>query len=301
MRILITGGSGFIGTHLTKFLLAKNHIVTIFDNFSNSSKHSMSFFVEKGVEIIEGDIMNYDEIFKATKNKEVVIHLAAKISVSESMKNPIETFEVNVEGTKNVLNSCEKNHIKKFIASSSAAVYGEGDNNSPLNENSKKLPISPYGESKLKMEKEIREFKSKHNMIRIILRFFNIYGEGQTPEYAGVITRFIERIKQNKPLEVFGDGLQTRDFISIDDIINSINCAISTDKSGTYNIASGKTTSIKELAEYMVFLAGKKMEIYNIEPLKGDIKNSQADINLAKKELGFLPKFKLEKIKELLL
>ena len=299
MRILITGGSGFIGTHLTKFLLAKNHIVTIFDNFSNSSKDSMSFFVEKGVEIIEGDIMNHNEIFNATKNKEVVIHLAAKISVSESMKNPIETFEVNVEGTKNVLNACEKNHIKKFIASSSAAVYGEGDNNSPLNENSKTLPISPYGESKLKMEKEIREFKSKHNMKCIILRFFNIYGEGQTPEYAGVITKFIERIKQSKPLEIFGDGLQTRDFISIEDIINSIYCAISTDKSGTYNIASGKTTSIKELAEYMVFLAGKKLKIHNIEPLKGDIKNSQADITLAKKELGFSPKFKLDKIKEL--
>ena len=298
MKILVTGGAGFIGRHVVEDLLNNNQ-VRIFDNFSNSDKELISKLSNLGAEVINGDITNQEDIVSASKDFEIIIHLAAIISVEESVRNPKKTFEINIEGTKNVLNACEKNHIKKFIASSSAAVYGEGDNNSPLNENSKTLPISPYGESKLKMEKEIREFKSKHNMKCIILRFFNIYGEGQTPEYAGVITKFIERIKQSKPLEIFGDGLQTRDFISIEDIINSIYCAISTDKSGTYNIASGKTTSIKELAEYMVFLAGKKLKIHNIEPLKGDIKNSQADITLAKKELGFSPKFKLDKIKEL--
>ena len=147
-------------------------------------------------------------------------------------------------------------------------------------------PISPYGKSKVKMELETKEFEINNNVNCIILRFFNIYGIGQTPEYAGVITKFIERIKENKPLKIFGDGFQTRDFIAIDDVIDSIYNAILYGKSGTYNIASGKTTTIKEI-EYT-------------NEQKGDIRNSEADISLAKKEIRYFPKFKLDKIKEML-
>ena len=300
MKILVTGGAGFIGKHLVKYLLKKNHSVTIFDNFSNSTKNSTSILIKLGVKIIEGDIKKINEIQNASINQNIVIHLAAKISVSESIKNPMETFQNNVDGTKNVLIACEKNNVEKIILASSAAVYGEGIPKIKLTEESKMNPISPYGKSKVKMELETKEFEINNNVNCIILRFFNIYGIGQTPEYAGVITKFIERIKENKPLKIFGDGLQTRDFIAIDDVIDSIYNAILYGKSGTYNIASGKTTTIKEIAELMISINGKKLDIEYTNEQKGDIRNSEADISLAKKEIRYFPKFKLDKIKEML-
>jgi len=300
MKILVTGGAGFIGKYLVRSLLKNDNSITIFDNASNSTKDSISSLVDIGAKVIEGDIAKPLEILNAVKDQDVVIHLAAKISVPESIKNPAETFQVNVDGTRNVFTACEKNHVKKLIVSSSAAVYGESSSDVKSTEESKTNPISPYGESKVRMEEEIREFELKHDIDCIILRFFNIYGIGQSSEYAGVITKFMEKIKQGKPLEIFGDGLQTRDFVAIDDVINSIHNAISSDKSGTYNIASGKTTTVKELAELMVSISGKRLEIQYTAGLKGDIRNSQADISLAKKNIGYSPKFKLDKIQELL-
>ena len=300
MKILVTGGAGFIGKHLIKFLIEKGSEVTIFDNFFNSEKNSVAALVNIGAKIIEGDITKLEDITNATEKHDIVIHLAAKISVEESIKNPSETFYINVDGTRNVLVACEKNHVKKLIVASSAAVYGESLSGIKLTEDSKTDPISPYGESKVMMEHEIREFITKHNMNCIILRFFNIYGVGQSLEYAGVITKFMKRIAMNKPLEIFGDGMQTRDFVSINDVINSIYGAIENGKNGTYNIASGKTVTIKELAEFMISLSGKDLEIIYSDAKKGDIRFSQANISLAKKELKYSPKYGLEEIKNIL-
>ncbi|RZD43643.1 MAG: NAD-dependent dehydratase, partial [Thaumarchaeota archaeon] len=223
-----------------------------------------------------------------------------KISVSESIINPSKIFQVNVNGTRNVLAACERNNIKKIIAASSAAVYGEGSPDVKLTEKSETNPISPYGESKLKMEQEIIKFALKYNINYVILRFFNIYGAGQSKEYAGVISKFIERVRQDKPLEIFGNGLQTRDFVAIKDVINSIHNAISHDKSGTYNIASGKVVTIKELAELVLSISGKELEIKYTTPKNEDIIHSQSNIDLAKINLKYHPKFELrEGIKEL--
>jgi len=301
MRILVTGGAGFIGKYLVKSLMKNGNIVTIFDNFSNSSKKSISDLIDIGIKVIEGDITKPDEISDAVKDQEIVIHLAAKISVQDSIRNPLETFQVNVDGTKNVLVACKKNRVKKIIVASSAAVYGESLPDIKLTEESKTNPISPYGESKVKMEQIIKNFVSEHNINCIILRFFNIYGVGQSDEYAGVITKFIKRITQNKPLEIFGDGLQTRDFVSVYDVINSIYNAISNDKSGTYNIASGKAVTIKELAGVIISVSGKKLEIKYTTPKKGDIMFSQADITLAKNNLRYHPKVELQEGIRLLL
>ena len=178
MRILVTGGAGFIGKYLVKSLIENGDIVTIFDNFSNSSKKSISHLIDIGIQVIEGDITKYDEISNAVKDQEIVIHLAAKISVQESIRNPSETFQVNVDGAKNVLVACEKNMVKKLIVASSAAVYGESLPDIKLTEESKTNPISPYGKSKVKMEQIIKNFVSEHNLSCIVLRFFNIYGIG---------------------------------------------------------------------------------------------------------------------------
>lgn len=301
MRILITGGAGFIGKYLVKSLTEKGNVVTIFDNFSNSSKKSISYLIDIGTNVIEGDITKYDQILNAIKDQEIVIHLAAKISVQESIRNTSETFQVNVDGTKNVIVACEKNCVKKLIVASSAAVYGESLPYTKLTEESKTNPISPYGESKVKMEQIIKDFVSVNSVNCVILRFFNIYGVGQSNEYAGVITKFIKRIIENKSPEIFGDGLQTRDFVSVYDVINVIYNAISNDKDGTYNIASGKAITIKELAELIISISKKKLEVKHVAPKKRDIKYSQADISLAKNKLGYYPKIELkEGIKQLL-
>ncbi len=286
MKVLVTGGAGFIGKHLVRSLLEKGNSVTIFDNFSNSAKDSLSSLVDMGAKIIEGDITKSGDIQNATKNQDVVIHLAAKISVPESISNPAETFFVNVDGTKNVLAACEKNHVKKLIAASSAAVYGEGSPDVKLTEESRTEPISPYGQSKVQMEQVIKE--SKRNVCCIILRFFNIYGIGQSSEYAGVITKFMEGIMQKRPLEIFGDGRQTRDFISIHDVVKAFECALKSEN-GTFNIASGKSLSINELAKIMFDVFGK-VEIKHLEKQKGDIQNSVVDVSLAESELGFTAK-----------
>jgi UDP-glucose 4-epimerase len=299
MKVLVTGGAGFIGKHLVKSLLKKGNLVTIFDNFSNSEKSSTASLVEMGAKIIEGDITKLESIANAIKDHDIVIHLAAKISVEDSIKNPSETFRINVDGTRNVLVACEKQKVRKLIVASSAAVYGESSQGIKLTENSKINPISPYGESKAVMEQKIREFVSKHNINCVILRFFNIFGVGQSPEYAGVITKFIKRISNNKSLHIYGDGMQTRDFVAVQDIVDAIHKAILYDKNGTYNIASGKSVTIKELAEFMISLSGKNLKIQYVAPKKGDIRHSQADITLAKKELKYSPKVGLEEIKNL--
>jgi UDP-glucose 4-epimerase len=298
MKILVTGGAGFIGKHLVKYLLDKGNTITIFDNFSNSEEKSLEYYIKSGVKIVNGDIRKFDEILKETEDQDVLIHLAAKISVSQSILNPSETFEVNVDGTKNVLEACKKNYVKKIIIASSAAVYGEGSSGMKLIESAKTNPISPYGKSKLKMEQEIE----KNNKIDcVILRFFNIFGIGQTPEYAGVITKFIEMISSNKPLEIFGDGMQTRDFVSINDVVESIYDAIKNGKNGTYNIASGKAITINELAEFMISLSKKDLEIHHISEKHGDIRYSEADISLAKSKIGYVPKLGLNEIKNMLM
>ncbi len=300
MKIIVTGGAGFIGKHLVEFLITKGINVTIFDNFSNSKKNSITYLKNQGVKIIEGDITKIRDIVNAVKDQDMVIHLAAKISVEESIENPSETFYTNVDGTKNVLIACKKNHIKKMIVSSSAAVYGESLPNIKLTEKSETHPISPYGESKIMMEYEIKKLVEKYNINCIILRFFNIFGIGQSSEYAGVITKFIKKIEMNEPLEIFGDGMQTRDFVSIKDIVNSIYDAMKNGKNGTYNVASGKGITIKKLAELMISLSKKDLKIIYIDTKKGDIRFSEADISLAKNELQYLPKYGVENVKNLL-
>ncbi len=304
MKIFVTGGAGFVGRSLIKSLIEKNHNVIIFDNLSNSSENAIKPFLGK-VDFVKGDITNYDDISNNIMGSDVVIHLASKINVQESFANPNLTKRVNVDGTKNLLEACEENKITKIIAASSAAVYGDcNDSNIHLSENSKTVPISPYGESKLEMEEVIREFSKLHGLNAVILRFFNIFGIEQSPEYAGVITKFFQRINENKPLEIFGDGLQTRDFISVEDAVGSIHNTIANieGKYGNiFNIASGKSTSIKELAKLMILISGKNLDISYSPKKDGEVKFSQADISLAKKELNFSRKTELkEKIKNLI-
>ena len=293
MRIFITGGAGFIGIHLCKKLLEQNHIVTVFDNFENSSqKHFISIF-KNSVTVISGDITDYSKLSCSMKNHDIVIHLAAKISVPDSIINSESTFDTNVNGTQNILDSLLSNNISKIIFLSSAAVYSDGT--SKFTESSKLIPSSPYGVSKMEMEKKINHFIVHHKIDSTILRLFNVYGNGQSIEYAGVITQFKEKINQNFPLIIYGDGQAMRDFIYIDDVVTAIILAMNSSESNTYNIASGTSTSIIDLAKIMITICDKPLEIIFKPARSGDILSSVSDISLAKTSLQFTPKISLKK------
>ena len=291
MQIFITGGAGFIGIHLCKKLLEQNHDVTIFDNFENSSKtHFISMFKDS-VTVISGDIANYSLLHTSMKNHDIVIHLAAKINIPDSIINPESTFDTNVKGTQNVLDALLSNNISKIVSLSSAAVYL--DTISKIAEFSKTIPSSPYGASKLEMEKKINHFTVQYKIQSIILRLFNVYGSEQSIEYAGVITQFREKINQNLPLIIYGDGSAMRDFIHVNDVVIAIILAMNSSESNTYNIASGTSTSIVDLAKIMITLSGKPLDIIFKPARSGDILSSISDVSLAKTSLEFIPKISL--------
>ena len=268
MNIFITGGAGFIGTHLCKKLSAL-HKVTVYDDFSNCNQKD--FTATSDVKLVIGDILDGAQLSRSMKNHDVVIHLAAKTDVVDSIDNPDDTFQTNVVGTQNVLDSCISNNITKLIVTSSAAVYKSSDG--IVSESSDTKPSSPYGQSKLDMEKIIISSGINYS----ILRLFNVYGSGST---GGVITNFAKNISENKPLVIFGDGKAVRDFVHVDDVIN-----------GICNIASGVGTSVIQLANLFTQSTGEKIT-YN-SARTGEITYSVADIAKSQKELGFYPKISL--------
>jgi len=296
MKIFVTGGGGFIGSSLVSYLYNKGHEITIFDNFSNCSRKNTQLILKKRISLIEGDILNIKDLENNLFDYDIVIHLAAQIDVKESIKNPDFTIKQNVEGTINVLNICDKNKIPNFITASSAAVYGHSSQ-LPLTEKSPTNPISPYGQSKLIMEQNLKKFSQSHDLNSIVLRFFNVYGPNQTDAYAGVITKFLSSIFKNEALTIFGDGSATRDFIYLDDVLNSIDCAISnidSKKGDVYNIGTGNSISIKQLAKTLMSISNKDLPINYTKFRAGDILHSQTSIELAEKELGFSQKVSLE-------
>ena len=295
MKIFITGGGGFIGRHLAKYLLNNKFEITIFDDLSNSTQDMIESIGK--VNFVKGDIRDFELLNKSMQNHEFVIHLAAKTSVSDSNENQENVIDVNVNGSQNVVKSCNDCNISKLIVFSSAAVYGEGFENKPHVENSATNPISPYGKSKLEMENIVKDASKTSNLNSIIFRLFNVYGEGQSDVYAGVIKKFVKNAIQDKPLVIYGKGDQTRDFIHVTDLIEFIVRAIKKidDKKGeVYNIGTGKSISIKQLASE-IFSIFKKNPIVNYaEPLVADIKFSNTTIDKAKKMLGYSPKIELK-------
>jgi UDP-glucose 4-epimerase len=280
MRIFVTGGAGFIGSHLCKKLTLL-HKVTVYDNFSNSNKEH--FPAMENTTLIVGDILDNSKLLNSMKNHDIVIHLAAKTDVIDSIHNPDDTFQTNVQGTQNVLDSCKSNDISKIIVTSSSAVYKNSDNS--VDESSPIKPLSPYGQSKLDMENITVQSEINY----IILRLFNVYGNGQT---SGVIANFRKNILENTPLTIFGDGKAIRDFIHIDDVVDRIIRSMKS-TSGIYNIATGNGTSINDLAKLLIQLSEKNSKIIYKSARTGEITYSVGNITKSQKELSFYPKISL--------
>ena len=294
MNIFVTGGAGFIGSVLTQHLLENNHNVTIYDSLINSSEINAKKLQKLNANFICGDIVDLENLSKSIADHDVCIHLAAQIDVLESIKNPLNNNTINISGTRNVLDSCVKNNVS-VIAASTAALYEESKE--PLSETSSIKPKSPYGESKLAMEQILYDYSKIHHINSLSLRIFNVFGKGQNIKYAGVITKFLENIRNDKNLTIFGDGNATRDFVSVNDIVDAIVLAIKRiegKRGEIINVGSGNSIKISELAKTMISISGKdSIRIEYALENSGEIINSQADISLARKVLKFSPKVSL--------
>ena len=291
-RALVTGGAGFIGSHLVDRLVSGDCHVRVIDNLSTGKLANISQHLREGViDFVKGDIKDFELVRKCVHDLDAVVHLAAITSVPFSVKQPEVTYETNVAGTLNLLNACAEARVRKFVFISSCAVYGEPEY-LPVDERHPTNPISPYAESKLLGERHCLDFHRKRLLKSVVLRLFNVYGSRQgVNDYSGVITKFIDRSKQKAPLIIYGDGSQTRDFVNVHDVVEAVLKALETEASEgeVFNIGFGAATSVNELAQHILDLAGLNLEISYEQPRAGDIKNTYANISKAEKLLGYKP------------
>ncbi len=282
--ILITGGAGFIGSHLATELVADND-VRILDNLTTGAQSN----VPEGATLIEGDIQEAETLTRATTDVDLVFHEAALVSVEKSIENPVESHEINATATLTLLEAA-RNEDARVVLASSAAIYGHPEQ-APVTETDSKTPTSPYGLDKLTLDHYARQYHDLYGLETVALRYFNAYGPGQTAgDYSGVISIFCEQALNDDPITVHGDGKQTRDFVFIDDIVQANLRAATTDQVGTaYNVGTGTSVTINELAETIVDVTDSDSEITHTEGRDGDIRHSEADITTATEELAYEP------------
>jgi len=298
MKYIVTGGLGFIGSNIARMLVKNNHNVIIIDNLHTGVKSRVTNFQNR-IEFHKIDIRNKNDMKPLFENVDGVFHNAALTDVQESYKKENEYHEVNVEGTKNIFELGGENNIK-IIFASSASVYGN-TNAIPIKENFKHNAINPYGHTKVENELMAKKFLNKG--LRFIgLRYFNVFGIGQTNSYAGVITKFLRQLKEGKPPIIFGEGSQIRDFIHVEDVANAnIRAMNSNVENDFFNVGSGVGTSILELSKMMIRISKLQIEPIFKPEVPGDVKFSKSSIDHAKNKLNWNPEILLDKgIKEMI-
>lgn len=288
LDVLITGGAGFIGSHLAERLAPRNE-VRVLDTLSNGRADH----VPGAATLIEGDIRDPATVREAVTGSDVVYHLAAVVSVDRSIDRPLDCHAVNVDGALTVLDAA-RTHGVRTIVTSSAAVYGVPAA-VPITEAAPKHPISPYGLDKLAIDEYATLFHDLYGLETIVLRPFNVYGPRQSAnDYSGVISTFLEQATHGEPLTVHGDGTQTRDFVHVRDVVRAFCLAATTDAIGeAFNVGTGSSVTINELAEVIRSATQSTSEIVHTEPRPGDIDQSCADISSATNRLGFEPRIGL--------
>jgi len=291
MKFAVTGGAGFVGNNIVKLLVSKGHNIVVIDNLHTGKKENLQEIIEE-IEFHNIDIRSFSELESILKNVDGIFHQAALTIVQESFQKEKEYFDVNVKGTENIFKIAKK-FKKKVVYASSSSIYGD-TKEIPIQENFERKPINPYGQTKLEGE-FLAEKYTKEGASIIGLRYFNIFGKGQTGSYAGVITQFMNKISEKRGLEINGNGEQVRDFIHVADIAQAnLSAMESKTEFGFFNIGTGKRTSIKDLANIMIKLSGEKLTLKFNSPLKGDVKLSLADITNATKKLEWKADIRLE-------
>ena len=298
MDVLVTGGAGFIGSHLVRSLVGKGWDVVVLDDFSSGKMKNLERLKGSGsLKTVKGDIRDRKVVGEVLDGVEAVVHLAAFVDPAGSVEKPLETNDINVNGTLNVLDGCVKKGVRKFIFVSSAGVYGDG-NPLPLRETYDLRPVSPYTASKISGEYYCKMFSDCYGVGSVILRFFNVYGPGQgANQYAGVITKFVNSGLRGEPLTIYGDGTQSRDFINVEDVVTALLKALDFKSSRTevFNVCTGKPVSVNDLVSLVREVLGKNLEVVHVEPRVGDVLHSYGDPAKARNVLGFEARTGFEK------
>lgn len=272
-RVFVTGGAGFIGSHSVDLLLAGGAAVVVYDNFSSGRRSNLAEHPK--LTVVEGDIRDAESVRAAMAGASHVLHLAAQVSVKASVEDPVNSTHNNILGFVAVLDAAVRNHVKRVVYASSAAVYGIPLHD-PLNETSPARPLSPYGLEKLVNDQYAALFSQLYGLSSLGMRYFNVYGPRQLADspYAGVISRFVDRLKMGQPLRVFGDGGQTRDFIHVADIAHINRLALDSDTSGVCNVGTGQSVTVLKLIDILGKVAGRTPEIAFEPAVPGDIYHS---------------------------
>ncbi len=289
-KFLVTGGAGFIGSHITEALVKRGHYVRVLDNFSSGKMQNIKP-LEKKIDLLKGDICSYATCLKATQGIDFVLHQAALRSVPKSMVDPHAYNRVNIDGTLNMLEACRKNKVKRFVFASSSSVYGEVDKY-PQQESFVPGPISPYALSKQAGEYYCRIFSLHFGLPCVALRYFNVFGPRQAldDDYAVVIPKFIHCIMHDQQPPIFGNGKQSRDFTFVQNVVQAnLLAAAAKIKFGVFNVAAGKNTSVLELVRVLNKILKKNINPKFLPLRAGDVFKTLADIRLAAKSLKYKP------------
>ena len=291
MKYIVTGGAGFIGSYIVKKLVARGDSVTVIDNLNTGKEENLES-VRNKIVFLKDSVLNMSLLEKETRNVDGIFHQAALASVQDSFSKRDEYYDVNVKGTENILKLAKKNNFKVVYASSSS-VYGNPEQ-IPIKESDAKNPINPYAETKLK--KEELAIKYSEMGVKVIgLRYFNVFGKGQSKEYAGVLKLFLERIRDKLPPKVNGDGTQFRDFVYVDDVVNANILSMDSEIShGFFNVGTNSSITILDLAKIIIKSSGLHIEPVFGPALKGDVQGTIANIDLIKEKIGWKPTVVLE-------
>jgi len=293
LKIIVTGGAGFVGSHIVDRILSQGYQVVAIDDLSEGRLENISQHLNKeSFKFIEADIRDSAKVEAIVKDADAIFHEAAVVSVTRSLENPANTNDVNVAGTLNLLKASLNSNVKKFIYASSCAVYGDAE--APhQSEETPTSPKSPYAATKVAAENYCKTFNRLYGLEAIILRYFNVYGPRQSYRpYSGVITKFIDCLIREEPPVIYGDGEQTRDFVEVSDVVEANMLALERTgvPSDPINIGVGTATSIKDLADLLIDITGRRdLKPAFDQPRTGDIKHSCADISKARRVLGYEP------------
>jgi UDP-glucose 4-epimerase len=294
MKVLVTGGAGFIGSNLVKRLVEDRHEVVVLDNFLSGHRKNLAPFPQ--VRLVEGDTRNAEDVDRSMEGAEVVFHLAASVGNKRSIDEPRLDADINVMGTVTVLEAARKFRVRKLVASSSAGIFGEL-RTFPIREDHPVEPDTPYGSSKLCMEKHCLAYAKLYDLEAVCLRYFNVYGPNQRFDaYGNVIPIFVFKMLRGEPITIFGDGDQTRDFVNVRDVVQANLRAASTNGvSGAFNLGSGTRVSINALVKLLKGRTGMKdaAVVYG-PPRPGDVRDSLADITASQRAFGYEPSMSLE-------
>jgi nucleoside-diphosphate-sugar epimerase len=291
-NVLVTGGGGFIGSNLVRALLARGDDVRVLDNFATGSRGNL-LEVWDEIELVEGDLRSYERVHAATRGAELVFHQGALPSVPRSVQDPLTTSAVNVEGTLNVLLAARDEDVRRVVYASSSSVYGDAQR-LPTSEDALPHPLSPYGVTKLAAEQLCSLYHAEHGVAAVALRFFSVYGPRQRPDMA--FHRFCRAALHGAPIELFGDGRQTRDFTYVGDVVGALRAAALAARAagGVYNIGGGARVSLNRTLEVLAAVAGRPLDVRRQGRETGDVLHTGADIARARADLGYVPATGLE-------